>query len=75
MISILFLVAFASSMQKIEFGSDPLHITVGSCFDHRQPYQDIFKSIASDNPDVFVWAGDLAYVSRTKRLDYLSYLE
>ena len=48
----------------------PLTLSFGSCFDVAFPYQDIFKAVNADKPDVFVWLGDFAYVSRSKRMNY-----
>ena len=51
-------------------------VTFVSCYDaSRNPAFDIFEFILSDAPDVLVWLGDFAYVSRSERVNYLKYLD
>ena len=54
----------------------PTTIAFGSCYEKskRSPAFDIFKEIHEQNPDIFVWHGDYAYVSLTERIRFKSFL-
>ena len=48
-----------------------ISLIFGSCYDSSFQYKDIFKYIFDDMPDIYIWHGDLAYVSRTKSKNYM----
>ena len=50
-------------------------IAFASCYDDRFNYKSLFKFINEDSPDVFIWHGDFAYISRTKRKNYFKLLQ
>ena len=41
---------------------DSFRIAFGSCYGIFDKTSDIFQTIAQDEPDVFVWLGDAAYI-------------
>lgn len=42
--------------------SDQLHIAFGSCYGIFGWESRIFETIAADEPDLFIWLGDVAYL-------------
>ena len=40
-----------------------MKVAFGSCYGKPGVKSDIFETIASDSPDVFVWLGDASYMS------------
>ena len=70
---LLICISVVSCSRSFEVVDSPLRIAFGSCFDVSFPYQDIFKQINDDQPNFFIWHGDFAYISRTKRVNYLQY--
>ena len=51
-----------------------LLLSFGSCFEFND-MGSIFEAINGDLPDYFVWLGDFAYLSRSERLPYLSFIQ
>ena len=45
-----------------EDGKDGIRVAFGSCYGVFSHESDIFTTIAEDEPDLFVWLGDVAYV-------------
>ena len=43
-------------------GEKGLRIAFGSCYGIYEKRSDIFDTIATDEPDLFIWLGDVAYV-------------
>ena len=47
-------------------GKEGLRIAFGSCYGIFDKRTDIFERIAGDEPDLFVWLGDVAYVDNPR---------
>ena len=54
---------------------DSVSIAFASCYDDRFNYKSLFRYINEDKPEVFIWHGDFAYISRTKRKNYFKLLQ
>lgn len=73
-LSAFFLVINLVEAETITLDSNQngISLAFGSCYDDKFKYKDIFKYINQDAPDLFIWHGDFAYISRSKRMDYIS---
>lgn len=51
-----------------------MKITFGSCFQMLDFKSQIFETIAQEDPDVFMWLGDAAYVDDMKYAAFAPYI-
>ncbi len=50
-------------------GDERIRVAFGSCYGIFSHKSDIFETVVKDDPDLFVWLGDVAYVD-SQTLDF-----
>ena len=51
-----------------------LRVAFGSCYGYKDHDSNIFETVVKDDPDLFIWLGDVAYIDLKQKVMPLNYV-